>query len=49
MLRAVIMTYFKQQELCSLTKFKTQCWTTEPQHAYTRKSVCLVCFWIAHA
>ena len=37
------------EELCSFTRFETQCRTPESKHSNTRKSVCLVCFWNAHA
>jgi hypothetical protein len=32
------------QQLCSFTRFETQCWTPESQQPNTWKSVCLVCF-----
>ena len=32
------------KELCSFTRFETQCRTPESPHKNTRKSVCLVCF-----
>ena len=32
------------QQLCSFTRFETQCWTPESQQANATKSVCLVCF-----